>query len=607
MATKQDFRIIKSLVSAQKSFCEKLTTSKTFDQSSNIFYYVALKLLYNLKDEEVDKCITDQSYLMQMGRPSGKESGIDAIYIEESAGYNIVNLFTFKYTEKENSALESFSSSVIDNVLFYIDILTNGDMSQIPADYNDTLKNYTKHIFSLIEENNVSFKVHLCGNFDRLDPNEKIRFENKIASLPLFSIEYDFMDRLVSLYIDRNRVKIGGKIVVSKGEYFVERTDDGLCKTLIAKVDALMLLKLISKDNKLRNKTKCIDDDFINYEVDERAFDDNVRIFLGNSKINNRILDTIKVDKENFYFYNNGITILIKNCKEGTSSKTTFTLEDIQIVNGSQTIHNLVAACKQNISNLIGVSLLCRFYTIDDHRTHSNIAEFTNSQHQVKARDIKALDIRQIKLEHEFELLGIKYERKKDQFKGSRGTKVTRLDSEKCGKILAAFYTEDAATARNDTEQIFTTKYDSIFSDNICANEILTAKTFFDYIEQRRKRAEKQLSDNEAKYLLHIKYSRYFYLFAMKKVCDKYFVENSIPQYNSREKDMPDMYDLIHTIYSLVTLLKLKSNPNLDLSNYFKSNAAQKDFLDILEKINSSSLLEAKEQAINLLQNELGK
>ena len=612
MAILLDFKIIKELVAKQKIKCTTLTKTGTFNNYSNVFYFVALKLLFNLSESEIDTYITDQCYLTSMGYDSGKDGGIDAIYVEDIENKKIVHIFTFKYTEKENAALEAIPSSVLDSVLSFVNLLSNGDITKIPADYNNRLKSFTQQIFKFFAENDVKIIIHICGNYSRIDSNEKDRFKNALDNYQHFFVEYNLLDDLVDRYLNKNRIKIDGKMVVKKKEYFVDYLDEneGYCSTLIAKIEATMLLKLLSKSQTVRNKVTFNDSDLADYELEECAFDDNVRMFLGLSKINDKMLKTIESsDRSNFYYYNNGITILCRSCKAGASNNTTFTIKDIQIVNGSQTVHNLAQICRKSVENLHNVYILCRFYAIDNHETHANIAEYTNSQHQVKHRDIKALDIIQIKLEREFELLDIRYERKKNQYKGEKRSKYKKIDSEKCGQMLVAFYNEDPAVARNNKEVIFTTMYDDIFNTTINAEKILIVKNIYDYIDEQRKNKERQLTESNGKYLFQIKYSNYFHLFGFKLLCDKFITidENRTSKYCLSPEEMSDVYEIVNNLLTCIACEKLLTSPNIDLSDYFKSNTTKNELVGKINQINSTSLVEAKRQAEIFLHNAIKK
>ena len=87
-----------------------------------------------------------------------------------------------------------------------------------------------------------------------------------------------------------------------------------------------------------------------NYEL----FEENVREFLGTQGINNGIIKTLKstTDRENFFYYNNGITLICEKCEtlRGTEASKGyresrnqygFRLTNPQVVNGCQTINSI--------------------------------------------------------------------------------------------------------------------------------------------------------------------------------------------------------------------------------------------------------------------------
>ena len=87
-----------------------------------------------------------------------------------------------------------------------------------------------------------------------------------------------------------------------------------------------------------------------NYEL----FEENVREFLGTQGINNGIIKTLQspTDRENFFYYNNGITLICEKCEtlrgsevpsgsDGVRNQYEFKLKNPQIVNGCQTINSI--------------------------------------------------------------------------------------------------------------------------------------------------------------------------------------------------------------------------------------------------------------------------
>jgi len=164
-------------------------------------------------------------------------------------------------------------------------------------------------------------------------------------------------------------------------------------------------------------------------------------------------------------------------------------------------------AYKEKPEQLKSVELLCRIYETKDTNLSSRIAECTNSQSPVKTRDIRSIDLVQIKLEKEFSALGRFYERKKDQF--ANQPKAERIDAEKCGQVALAFYEEMPLEAKNKKGLIFGDKYDDIFSDETTAAKILLPYSLFEFIEREKEKRAKGRST-------WLRYASYHILYAIR-------------------------------------------------------------------------------------------
>lgn len=174
-------------------------------------------------------------------------------------------------------------------------------------------------------------------------------------------------------------------------------------------------------------------------------------------------------------------------------------------------MHALSDAYKESPDKFISVELLCRIYETKDRELSSRIAECTNSQSPVKTRDIRSIDLVQIKLEKEFGALGLFYERKKNQF--ANESKSLRIDAEKCGQVALAFYEQMPQEAKNKKGLIFGDKYEDIFSDTTTAPRILLPYKLFEFIEAQRKQRAKGKSN-------WLRYASYHILFAIRLLAD---------------------------------------------------------------------------------------
>ncbi|MBP8975324.1 MAG: AIPR family protein [Bacteroidetes bacterium] len=134
-------------------------------------------------------------------------------------------------------------------------------------------------------------------------------------------------------------------------------------------------------------------------EHKERIFQQNVRYSLGlrSKSINRQILETAKDNTRsmNFWYFNNGITIICKKIIESTSEKLVM-LEDPQIINGAQTTYALHEAfINGNLKE--NVEVLIKAIQADDRNFIENVTLYTNSQNAIRLRDLCSNDEIQLK------------------------------------------------------------------------------------------------------------------------------------------------------------------------------------------------------------------
>lgn len=140
-------------------------------------------------------------------------------------------------------------------------------------------------------------------------------------------------------------------------------------------------------------------------------FFSNIRNYKGLNVINRGIKNTYEQHPKNFWYYNNGITIVCSDYEIQNGSYVT--IKAPQIVNGCQTattIYNCWNASgkyeKDNIDGTILVKIIK-----DLHNTRrKDITKYTNSQTAVSGKDFFALDAFHAELQNSFKELGYFYE-----------------------------------------------------------------------------------------------------------------------------------------------------------------------------------------------------
>ncbi|MBN4787713.1 AIPR family protein [Enterobacter hormaechei] len=148
--------------------------------------------------------------------------------------------------------------------------------------------------------------------------------------------------------------------------------------------------------------------------------EDNIRGGLGElSDVNQGIKKTLIDSPEMFYYFNNGVTILVNSItpkmRNGKARRESggFDLVNVNVINGAQTISTIGKAYLANevtLDQLAEVKLPCRFIKVEDYGNEDgrgldialSITIANNSQNKVTARDFISKDPFQIELKRSF-------------------------------------------------------------------------------------------------------------------------------------------------------------------------------------------------------------
>jgi hypothetical protein len=249
--------------------------------------------------------------------------------------------------------------------------------------------------------------------------------------------------------------------------------------------------------------------------------DKNIRKYLGINAVNKAIHDTLLDDskRSNFFFYNNGITMICSDFKYNALQKEDWKIQtrSLQIINGGQTCKTIHQVLKDNSdTDFSDTTVLLRLYSVGtDESVIEGITHATNSQNPVDFRDLKSNDEVQRLLEQGAKELGYVYKRKKDN-----QTSTETIPSSVAAEAVFAVWRKKPHLAKYKKGEFFNVYYDEIF-DGLNAAQMIIAVLIFRMCDNYRK---KNSGDTEIQ--AHLPYSHYLIAAIIGEYLFKHFSIN---------------------------------------------------------------------------------
>jgi len=171
-------------------------------------------------------------------------------------------------------------------------------------------------------------------------------------------------------------------------EKIIQRLWDRIKKPAAGKKSSIKLERMLRHENtilgilKLRELTE-----FVNKSRDY-VFESNIRQWMQfKTTVNKGLRETLQNNPGKFFYYNNGITIVVSDFEE--IGDNIIKLHAPQIVNGAQTSNSILDHSKRT-KNLNG-SMTVTIIKADDEQEQNNITKYRNSQNSVRGKDLVSL------------------------------------------------------------------------------------------------------------------------------------------------------------------------------------------------------------------------
>lgn len=471
MATAQDHQLIanKSLDYYANTGHEASYSTKERERFG--FYFLGIDAVVGPLDLDViSNSIIDTDFCKKVLGIDNSDYGVDAITIDREN--LVVNFYNFKYREDfrqdSSQAVKEFISS-----FELVEAISRGDVNKLSG----RTRVLAEEISEAVDESWTYGLIMISNDVKVLDVQNVPTITDRAQNIEL-KLEFIGIDKLIEA-ISHKPTDIGADVAIGKNDYLDYKDNKNKRTSLIARVPAFTIIRMISNDAKLREKyTVKKPSELGRVELEYNALFDNVRGFLGSTKYNDGMLSTLANEPEKFFMFNNGITLTTRSLSIRTVSlgqRKRLSLEGIQVVNGGQTLRTLYRYKEEGLgadSNLKKAFISLRIFMTDgDAEETSRIAEYTNSQNSISASDLKSTTNLQIQIGQKMAENDILYRRKVGDTGEEGRTYSYEVTMERMAQILySKLGRPDRAS--NYKKKLFDKYYSELFPTDIDINSL---------------------------------------------------------------------------------------------------------------------------------------
>ncbi|ELY6212234.1 AIPR family protein [Cronobacter dublinensis] len=229
-----------------------------------------------------------------------------------------------------------------------------------------------------------------------------------------------------------------------------------------------------------------------------RLFTKNIRNMLGKTDVNEEIKKSASENPEMFWFYNNGVTILVKevvphrrNAASGTE-RGFFDFKDVSIINGAQTVSSIGSVMDTIGDKIFQVKVPVRFIELredQDNIISNSITRANNFQNRVLGRDFASQQPDQHRLARELILEGYQYQLlRTDEDYSQSNIKVIDLDEALNALACLSKNNTIVATLKSNRGRFFEnfdgSLYKTLFNPRLSGVKLINAVNHFRVIER---------------------------------------------------------------------------------------------------------------------------
>lgn len=371
-----------------------IDNDKKLENNWYAFNYWILNYLYHIDIEDIPEYITEFN-----------DKGIDCfVHFEDSKElYIIQNYF---YSEQSNIKREH----IADFLVTPLNTLSNGTYSRsktLQQIFNTIIddKEYIIYLYCYITKPLSNISKDILSLFESKIFNCNFTVESKLIDINELEEIYkgNRIDEFKNFEYD---IRISRKDLIDQSSEQHDKENN--VDTAYVAVNVYEIYKMLEKS----------------YSNSYDLFDKNIREYLGikgkKGKTNKDILNTLlnDVERNRFFYYNNGITMICENFYKPKNNGRKSYLRVIrpQIVNGCQTVNTIFHAIelvsegkeiKEVIDAFKHCSILLKIFKVNktnetEKKIYENIVRYTNTQTSITAKDFVSKDDYFLNLQEDF-------------------------------------------------------------------------------------------------------------------------------------------------------------------------------------------------------------
>ena len=467
--------------------------------------------------------ITDKSI-------SGRsELQIDAYALIETESSKVKQLHIFQYKLYANDSKSASPVELLNFATFVNNNFVHPEFLEKPSDNEVVAEIKTKcdEFLKGRRDRRIIVYCHYINNATGIYRNNEKEINNVLArfnadrQLLGFSIQVYGVKEILEL-VREGKIQVGSESLelVNEGMYSYRLEDNSKRESLGLPKKVIVGMCNVNEFIRLQNK----------YHHNQ-LYAENIRLYLGDR-------GNVITSSESLWFpyMNNGISIICDSLAIGNTNAAkhvqTFTLENMQIINGCQTVNALYSAKygENTRDNFRPANVMVRIYEINPSQTDfkMNIIKATNNQNSVKSYSLMANDPIQIRIAEVLRKFNIIYDRK-GEGKNIQGNQmiISMVNVALAYRAVYLFMARSLRSGLGKSRVFQKAEYDKIFNGNLLeeGNEKDVDELCFKFIIANGilDAIREQIQQDNAKYLGKLpifKKSTYYlagYMYASRK------------------------------------------------------------------------------------------